>query len=609
MKCPHCNIPVKIHYFYCPYCGANLQAQGWFWKIFGLTATILMLALAVLFYLRQTGYQARHGKDIGATPPDASSSTPEILYTSPQPGPVKISLPMGMVTIEDIAGNIIARLPAAVSASGWVALPAGVCMGGYNWFFRFQSGGQVEIIGGIIGDEDEAGIWQLKNIGPNAGLSISPGNMNQSFTWFSISSDKTMEINRPPVVSEQQNFYRIAFSPASREPGVFIQKNNIVGWSFGDLTEGGFIWKGTDESNLVFELTVSDYYRSTFENSREEQFILAYSVRDTDPLKELEYFANGFRRAPKMLKANTPAHLKPEAVVNEMRLLVAKLILSGSSYDVAGIFDASLFSRIGDVGLLTDVLSAVVQIRGFENTVNILEDVLQKPRNFNKIQVNQIRQFQKEMYKQWLSALANDGEYAKGLDVYRRSEGAFVDDPEIHLLGAKFALSFDDWETALKILRSHQFPIEFTDQVKALESRIAQIKSEQFQEEDKIVIHFAPGSGRIPVTAVLNQAINQNFIVDTGASMVTISTQTARRLGIDVETVPVRQLITAGGMITAPEVTLDSIQIGGWVEKNVNAFIIDMPDQSGAGLLGLNYLHRFRMELNTQAGVLTLTPR
>ena len=275
-------------------------------------------------------------------------------------------------------------------------------------------------------------------------------------------------------------------------------------------------------------------------------------------------------------------------------------------------FDSALFSRIGDVGLLIEVVNTVVQIRGFDNAVDILGDVLRSPQKFKKNQVEKIRGFQKEIFKQWLTALVNEGDYAKGLDVYDRAGKALVDDPEIHLLGVKLALSFNDWETAEKILRSHQFPIDYTDQVKNLESQIAQIKSQQYEKqyaEDKIVIHFAPGSSYIPVTAVLNQSVTLNFVVDTGASVVTIPTSAARALGIDVESVPIRQLITAGAIITAREITLDSIQIGNWTEKNVTAFIIDMPDQSGAGLLGLNYLHRFRMDLNAKSGILTLTPR
>ena len=124
------------------------------------------------------------------------------------------------------------------------------------------------------------------------------------------------------------------------------------------------------------------------------------------------------------------------------------------------------------------------------------------------------------------------------------------------------------------------------------------------------MVRFSPGSDQIPVSGILNNRLSQDFIVDTGASMVTIPAAAAEKLGIAINAAtPVRKLITAGGVIEAPEVILHSIQLDGWTEYNVTAYIVDMPNQSGLGLLGLNYLKRFRMDLNTKAGVLTLAPR
>jgi hypothetical protein len=36
---------------------------------------------------------------------------------------------------------------------------------------------------------------------------------------------------------------------------------------------------------------------------------------------------------------------------------------------------------------------------------------------------------------------------------------------------------------------------------------------------------------------------------------------------------------------------------------------LDLPNQSEWGLLGMNYLRRFRMDINTDNGVLLLEPR
>ena len=54
---------------------------------------------------------------------------------------------------------------------------------------------------------------------------------------------------------------------------------------------------------------------------------------------------------------------------------------------------------------------------------------------------------------------------------------------------------------------------------------------------------------------------------------------------------------------------LDALQFNGWGEYDVVWFIIDLAEQTGLGLLGLNYLNRFRMDVNAASGELTLESR
>jgi predicted aspartyl protease len=56
-------------------------------------------------------------------------------------------------------------------------------------------------------------------------------------------------------------------------------------------------------------------------------------------------------------------------------------------------------------------------------------------------------------------------------------------------------------------------------------------------------------------------------------------------------------------------VTLSSITLEGFETSNVKALVIDLPDRPDLGLLGLSYLSRFRMDLNTDEGVLLLAPK
>jgi clan AA aspartic protease (TIGR02281 family) len=110
------------------------------------------------------------------------------------------------------------------------------------------------------------------------------------------------------------------------------------------------------------------------------------------------------------------------------------------------------------------------------------------------------------------------------------------------------------------------------------------------------------------VEARINSTTKANFIVDTGASYTVISEHVARELKIDLEKKhPKIRLQTANGVIEVPLVTLDSIEISGLRVDDLAAAVHDFSkDTNIAGLLGLNFLGKFRMDLDTEKGVLVL---
>jgi clan AA aspartic protease (TIGR02281 family) len=110
------------------------------------------------------------------------------------------------------------------------------------------------------------------------------------------------------------------------------------------------------------------------------------------------------------------------------------------------------------------------------------------------------------------------------------------------------------------------------------------------------------------IQATLNNKRSAKFVVDTGASYTLISNALARDLAIDVganpKTLPFQ---TANGLIQAPVTSLESIAVGGMEIRNLPAAVHDaVPDPEVAGLLGLNFLSNFRMDIDTQKGVLHL---
>ena len=613
MHCEKCHIPVKPYFAYCPNCGARLDSG--IQSIRALFLVVILSALlisAVIFWIffapgRETGLPGKSSDLFDSSnrflDGSVDFSTRFNFPFGQQSMDVRVAI--GRVILYDIAGNPVLERMVAASESGWVAIPLRWCIGGERWVFRTLAGEELEIFGGIIGDYDDVGLWQLKPGGPLSTPPVFPADPDRPMTWVSLDSDRRAELSGVSVLAEQQNMDRIRLEGFPKGLGVFLQDQKIVGWTFSDL-QGGYVWKGLDEKNRVVEVGVADFYRLTFAGSREEQFIIAYAENDGSLAEQLSAFAKGFYRDPMLFGDNTPAHLTLASAVVKMRAIIAQLVDQGDLSAIISIIDGRVLSAAGDIGFLMDVAAFNDQVSGPESAIALIDIVMARPENFNQAQLDQIKAMQNQLYRKWLNLHLSQKNYEGGTAVYQRAASAFASDPEIHLLGVRLALGDNDWSRAEAILRGHAFPMELADQVRILEERIAELKS----QTDKIVIRFAPGSSLIPVNGRVNNQMALNFIVDTGASMVTIPSIAARKLGITIDaSTPVEELVTASGVVAAHRVSLHSIQIGEWTEFNIPAYVLDLPEQSGMGLLGLNYLNRFRMDLNTRSGVLTLAPR
>lgn len=103
---------------------------------------------------------------------------------------------------------------------------------------------------------------------------------------------------------------------------------------------------------------------------------------------------------------------------------------------------------------------------------------------------------------------------------------------------------------------------------------------------------------------VANGTINDSpvtFLLDTGATSVSVSSSLASRLELEPGR-PV-QLSTANGIVTGYSVSLESVAIGGLARNKVRAHINPgLPD--GEVLLGMSYLRHFK--LTQQGDILTI---
>lgn len=95
-------------------------------------------------------------------------------------------------------------------------------------------------------------------------------------------------------------------------------------------------------------------------------------------------------------------------------------------------------------------------------------------------------------------------------------------------------------------------------------------------------------------------------IVDTGANIVVLNSVQAARVGVDAEAGTPSRVQTAGAVINARRVVLDSVSVGGIRVDTVAAAVID-GEFPATALLGMSYLKH--VELSDEGGIMTLRAR
>ncbi|MDE2401541.1 MAG: retroviral-like aspartic protease family protein [Burkholderiales bacterium] len=95
------------------------------------------------------------------------------------------------------------------------------------------------------------------------------------------------------------------------------------------------------------------------------------------------------------------------------------------------------------------------------------------------------------------------------------------------------------------------------------------------------------------------------FLVDTGASVVSMGVDEAQRMGINYKDGQQVRMSTANGVVTAYQVTLNSVRIQDVEVYNVDATV--SPQAMPFMLLGNSFLSRFQMKRDNDT--LTLTRR
>ncbi|HET7874443.1 MAG TPA: retropepsin-like aspartic protease [Methylomirabilota bacterium] len=114
------------------------------------------------------------------------------------------------------------------------------------------------------------------------------------------------------------------------------------------------------------------------------------------------------------------------------------------------------------------------------------------------------------------------------------------------------------------------------------------------------------------VYATINGATGALLIVDTGAQRTVLTPALLKRMNVSVpDTAPRRKLYVMGGRsIDLPFIRVASVRTGGAVVENLEVGVYDVAPQSRVvdGLLGGDFLGRFKTTLDAREGLLRLEP-
>jgi clan AA aspartic protease (TIGR02281 family) len=122
----------------------------------------------------------------------------------------------------------------------------------------------------------------------------------------------------------------------------------------------------------------------------------------------------------------------------------------------------------------------------------------------------------------------------------------------------------------------------------------------------KIEIPFVRVGTLMRVEAVVNDLVRVPFLVDTGASGVSLPSAYAEQLGIRTRSDdPHVTVSTANGVVALPIVTLRSVQIGGARVENITTTVNPSMD---IGLLGGTFFNNYIYSVDAAKGVITLEP-
>jgi len=608
MNCRRCRTENPVTSRYCSTCGALLNRpparhkRTIPWYVFAGAAALLIL-IAGYFLLPGLRLTSRIAEPTtAATEPAAQGSVASKTVES-IPAPSSFTLVAGRFALEGLWQGAPASLESALFDGSWAALPL--------WAFLGTSAPRLDSPG-PAGGQPAWVDWKSTNpvvlcrfdLGESLRTpELAPYDESEILEWRPLSGERTsLAIETGPLRSAG-SFKTFALFGAISAPGVLVQKDRIVGWTFGQGVARGYLWAPFDGAGPKPLLPTADLVGSLRANSREAAFVRAMSMTD-EPVsdRKLAAFAAGFREAALLSPEDLPLHLKPAMVAARMSSLATAMIERGMAAEVARILDPDILSAASDIPLIKAAARAAGEARGFDAAHRLLADLRRQPAIQSAPAAKELEAVEVELAKEALHKILNERGY-NGLEIFEGVSSLAPDDLELHLLGVEAAVLEKRWGRAADLLAAKRYPTAFSDKARTLERLI----EEGRRDEESATIRFNPGDKLIPVFAIINKRLRQKFFIDTGATTTLIPTSAVEALGIRIDAnTPLVGLQGVAGADLAYKVRLESVEVEGQTVFDMDVIAYDMETDRGTGLLGNDFLQHFQVDLDSIKGVLKL---
>lgn len=188
----------------------------------------------------------------------------------------------------------------------------------------------------------------------------------------------------------------------------------------------------------------------------------------------------------------------------------------------------------------------------------------------------------------------------------RQAELAYVDGieqlPDSGIMRFNLGQLYQQWgiyADAIRLLEeAKQLDSALAQQSDILLSKIDDILSSR----EAVVIPIPEGALSLRTKIAIDGRLEEDFVIDTGASYTAISESLARNLGYAFERGERVIVTTAAGRMQVRRIQLGSVSLQGYAVHNLP--VIVLPDIKGRSLnlLGLNFLNNFKYSVDSKRG-------